>query len=120
PEIFLYGHRNLIYSILPQYPYLDDQRVGVSLHARLGHRARGSLYVEGGTDGFTASRLVAGAPDRRDDVTSFGGTLAVDLGRSASLVLTGVRSRFRSNLPGDDRTFTSLGVTVALLGKPAP
>lgn len=121
PELFLYGHRNLVYSIDPLFPYLEEQRLGLSLHVRLGHRARGSVYGEAGTDGFAASRLApAGTADRRDDVTSFGGTLSVDLGRTASLTLTGVRSRFRSNLPGDDRTFTSLGVTVALVGKPAP
>jgi hypothetical protein len=118
PELFLYGHRGLIYSVLPQYPYLDEQRVGVSVHLRFGHRTGGSLYVEGGTDGATSS--VPGVPDRKDDVSSFGGTFQVDLGHTAGIVLSGVRSRFRSNLPGGDRSFTSVGVTVALAGKPVP
>ena len=59
------------------------------------------------------------ANGRQDDVTSFGGTLQIDLGHTAGIVFTGVRSRFRSNLPGGDRTFTSLGVTVALAGRSA-
>ncbi|MEA2691255.1 MAG: hypothetical protein QOJ16_642 [Acidobacteriota bacterium] len=117
PEVFLYGHRNIVYSVLSQYPYLEEQRVGASLHFRLGHRGRGSLYLEGGKDGYTAS--VSGVPNRSDDVTSFGGTVQIDLGHTAGIVFTGVRSRFRSNLPGGDRTFTSLGVTVALAGKSA-
>lgn len=116
PELFFYGHRNLIYSIFPLYPYLDEERVGASLHFRLGHRSHGNLYAERGTDGYTAS--VAGAPNRKDDVTSFGGALQVDLGHAVSVTLSGVRSRFLSNLPGEDRSFTSLGVTVALAGSP--
>ncbi|HEV7518663.1 MAG TPA: hypothetical protein VGR07_20395 [Thermoanaerobaculia bacterium] len=118
PEVFLYGHRNLVYSILSQYAYLDAQRVGASLHAPFGHRTRGSVYVEGGSDGYTAS--VSGAPDRRDGVVAFGGNFQIEIGHSASLLLTAVRSRFNSNLPGGDRDFTSVGVTVSLAGRPTP
>jgi len=119
PELFVYGHRNLIYSIFPLYPYLDEERFGASLHFRFGHRGHGSLYAERGTDGYTANAAgTSGAPDRKDDVTSFGGSLQVDLGRGASVTLSGVRSRFLSNLPGGDRSFTSLGITAALAGNP--
>jgi hypothetical protein len=117
PEVFVYGRRDLIYSLLFAYPYLDEERVGTSLHVRLGNRARGSLYLEGGSDGYTAS--VPGAPSRSDAVLSYGGSVELDLGRSASLVLSGVKSRYNSNIPGADRSFTSLGITVTLTGKPA-
>ncbi|HTQ78593.1 MAG TPA: hypothetical protein VMM92_01260 [Thermoanaerobaculia bacterium] len=116
PELFIYGHRELIYSTFIDYPYLDDERVGAALHLRLGHRTRGSVYIEGGTDGYTP--LGAGVLPRKDDVTSYGGALQFELGHSASLRLEGVHSRYRSNLPGADRTFSSLGFTIALTGIP--
>ncbi len=116
PEIFLYGRRNPIYSVLPQYPYLDEERVGLSLHLRLGHRTRGSVYVEGGTDSYTAS--APGAADRKDDVSAYGASLQLDIGRAAALLLTAMRNRFTSNLPGGDRSFTSVGMTVTLAGLP--
>ena len=116
PEVFVYGRRNLIYSLLLAYPYLDEERLGVSLHSRLGRRARGSLYLEGGTDSYTSS--LPGTPSRSEAVLSYGGSVQLDVGRAAGLVLSGVRSRYNSNVPGGDRSFTSVGITVTLTGRP--
>lgn len=115
-EVFVYASRNLVYSLLPGYSYLDDLRHGVSLHLNLGRRTTANLFGETGNDSYTA--LAAGTPRRKDDLTSFGGALSFGLVRSAVLSLQGSRTRFTSNQPRAGRSLTTLGLTVTAAGRP--
>ncbi|MFL6261979.1 MAG: hypothetical protein ACJ76Y_19955 [Thermoanaerobaculia bacterium] len=108
----LYSSRTLDYSLSPLYSYLTDERLGAALTVGFGQRTRGRIFTERGRNDYTAFSAVA--PRRRDDVTSFGGSVIVELRRSLRLGIEGVRSRYDSNLPGASRSYTSVGATVTL------
>ncbi len=108
----LYVSRNLIYSLTTSYAYLQDDRLGVALQASFGRRSRLRGFVETGTDDYAA--FAAGSPARRDDVSSYGGTLDFNVTQELTIGFQAVHSQFRSNLPGNDRTFTTAGLTVNL------
>jgi hypothetical protein len=112
----LYSSRNLIYSLSPFYAYLVDQRLGAALILGFGERARGRLFVEGGSNDYTA--FAATTPRRREDTSSYGASLTVTLHRALTLGIEGLRSEYRSNLPGGDRSYTSVGTTISLTGFP--
>lgn len=108
----LYTSRDLVYSLSPLYPYFTDQRLGASLTVGLGQRTRGRFFVEEGRNDYTA--FSAAAPRRREDVSSYGGTLSFELRRSLRLGIEGLRSHYNANLPGESRTYTSVGATITL------
>ncbi len=110
----LYGSRNLVYSLATGYAYLQDDRLGASLNVDFGFRTRGRAFVETGRNDYTA--FAPGIPRRTDDVSSYGGAFDFSLGGSAILGLQAVRSKYGSNLPGGDRTYSSAGFTVSLFG----
>jgi hypothetical protein len=56
-------------------------------------------------------------PRRNDDLFSYGGGLLFRATETLVVTAQVTRSRFDSNLPGADRSFTSGGLTV-LLGTP--
>jgi hypothetical protein len=110
----LYSSRNLVYSLSADYAYLQDERVGIALNAGFGQRTSGRVFVEGGHEIYTA--FSPATPARREDVSSYGASLTVALHRGLTVGVQGLHSRFDSNLPGGDRTYTSVGVTVNLVG----
>jgi hypothetical protein len=109
---WVYGSRNLVYSLSPLYPYLDDRRAGLAMSASLGKRLAPRIFVESGEDRFVRSSPAA--PQRTDDLSSFGGALLFRATETLMITLQVTRSRFDSNIPGSDRSYTSGGVTVAL------
>jgi hypothetical protein len=111
-EVFVYGSRNLVYSLLPEYSYFDDFRQGASLHLQLGHGVGASVFGETGSLGYTA--FAPTTPRRRDHLNSYGGTLTWQLLRSAAVGLQGSHTRIGSNISGAGRTVTTLGLTVNL------
>jgi hypothetical protein len=112
----LYSSRNLVYSLSPLYSYLVDERLGAALTVGFGQRTHGRVFVEGGRNDYTA--FSAAAPRRREDVSSFGGSLNIELRRSLRLGIEGVRSRYDANLSGESRSYTSVGATVTLTDLP--
>lgn len=111
-ELFGYLNRNLVYSVVPGYSYFDDIRHGGSLHVKLGHRSRVSVFGETGSLGYT---VISGeAPERRDDLVAWGGALAFDVTRGAVVALTGSSTRFTSDFPGAGRSINTLGITFTL------
>ncbi|HSF38526.1 MAG TPA: hypothetical protein VLT87_01960 [Thermoanaerobaculia bacterium] len=110
----VYGNRDLLYSLSPGYAYLSDERVGVAVLLEVIRQAQLRVFAETGTYDYTAFSPAA-AP-RREDVDSFGGQVTVNVWRSVNLEISAVRSEFDSNLPGADRSYTSVGTTVSLLG----
>jgi hypothetical protein len=111
-ELWVYGNRGLIYSFQAAYPYLDDRRIGTAVRVGAGERLSMRFYVEAGTDDYTP--LVPGTPDRSDDVRSYGGQMRLLLTDQITLNLQVTRSRFDSNLPINNRSFSSGGVSVTL------
>jgi hypothetical protein len=111
-ELFVYLNRNLAYALEPDYSYFDDLRHGASLHVKLGRRTRASVFGETGRLGYTA--VVPGAPQRTDDLLSYGGALSMDLTKGAVISLIGSSTRFTSDLPGEARSLNTLGITITL------
>ncbi|HEX9940391.1 MAG TPA: hypothetical protein VGG03_00120 [Thermoanaerobaculia bacterium] len=110
----VYTSRNLVYALSPAYAYLDDERLGTSTTVGLGRRLQTRLFVEGGSDDYTA--FAPAAPGRRDDLFSYGASLTLEIGPGLAFGVQAVRSEFDSNLPGGDRSYTAVGTTVNLLG----
>jgi hypothetical protein len=114
-ETWVYGQRGLAYTLLPQYAYLDDERLGVALRLKMGWRTAARIFAEGGSGDYTVQ--VPGTPERQDDYRSYGGSLQLELGHTGTLILQAVRIEFDSNLPIYDRTYNSVGLTVTLAGR---
>jgi hypothetical protein len=98
----LYGRRNLVYAIDPQWAYFEDTGFGVGLRASLGSSAGVRLFVEQGTNDYIA---FGGALDRRDEYRARGGELRIRLGRF-SLLVGATRTRYDSDAPQFDRDVT--------------
>lgn len=113
-QAWIYGNRDILYSLSPGYAYLTDERLGVALSVRLGRRTQVRSFAEAGTDDYTA--FSPAEPRRSDDVVSFGGGFSISLWGPVALEVQAVRSEFDSNLPGGDRTYTAAGTTINLLG----
>jgi hypothetical protein len=109
-EIWTYGSRNLVYSLSPIYPYLDDRRLGLSAALSAGRRLTYRIFAEIGTNAYTS--FSPATPDRRDTVRSFGGSLRFQASARITVSAQAARSRFDSNLPGNSRSFTSGGLSV--------
>lgn len=111
---WLYGSRDLIYSLESEYPYIDDQRIGLSVGREFGRRLFGRVYVEAGTEDYVA--FLPTAPDRQDDLTAYGGSLSFSFTDVLSLTFHATRVALDSDIPGVDRSFTSGGLTFSLRG----
>lgn len=110
-DLILYGSRNLVYSLIPDYSYLTDDRLGTALAIKVGWRTSARLYFETGTSDYTA--FTSTTPRRQDDLVSYGASAQMNLGRSGILALRAGRTRLESNLPGLDRTATVVSAAVS-------
>lgn len=113
-EVWLYGNREILYSLSPSYPYLQDQRTGLALVTEIGERVNFRIYAEIGDNQFTAS--TPAVPERTDDLKAYGGFLRFKLTEALSLSFNATRLELDSNLPGSDRSSTSGGLSLALRG----
>jgi len=113
-QVWLYANRDLIYSLSPDYPYLQDERVGLALGSELGTRFFFRAFAETGDDEYTA--FLPTAPERTDDLRAFGGSLRFVITETLSLSVQATRLALDSNRPGTDRTYTSGGLTLSLRG----
>jgi hypothetical protein len=108
----VYANRNLVYSLAEGSSYFVDERVGTAVNAGFGQHATGRVFVEGGHEQYTG--FASGPPQPRVSVLSYGAGLTFGLRQGLTLGLQGLRSQFDSSLPGGDRTYTSVGLTVNL------
>lgn len=113
-EAWIYANRELLYSLSSAYPYLQDQRVGLALGSGLGGRVRARIFVETGDNEYTA--LLPETPERLEDLTAYGGSLHFGLTDHLSLSFQATRLEIDSNLSGNDRSYTSGGLTLSLRG----
>ncbi|HSF44022.1 MAG TPA: hypothetical protein VLT87_29815 [Thermoanaerobaculia bacterium] len=111
---WLYGNRNLIYSVLGGYAYFEDERVGAALALRLGRRSQARVFAETGTNDYTA--FSPATPALSEDVFSYGGGIGLTLPGSILFEIQALRSEFDANLPGADRSYTTVGTTVSFFG----
>lgn len=112
----LYTNRTLVYSLSPVYSYFTDQRLGAALTVGFGQRTRWRVFVEGGRNDYTP--FSPATPRRREDVSSYGGSLTFQLRPSLRLGIEGLRSHYDANLPGQSRTYSSIGATITLAELP--
>jgi hypothetical protein len=113
-EAWLYANRDVLYSLSPGYPYLQDQRVGLSFGTGLGQRVILRIFGEIGDDEYTA--FLPTVPERRDDLTAYGGSMRFVLTDLLGLTVQATRLELDSNLPGGDRSYTSGGMALTLRG----
>lgn len=112
----IYFSRGLVYTLSSDYAYTEDERAGASLTISLGERSQARVFAETGTQDYTTFSLLA--PSREDDVASYGASFTFGLTRNLFLSVRATRSRFDSNLSELDRTYTSAGATINILGLP--
>lgn len=113
-DFWVYASRNLVYSLDPGFAYLTDERVGTALSSRLGGRTTGRIFVETGAEDYTA--FDPAAPERRDDLLSWGGVATIRIRRAVTLTVQAVRTRYESDVPGNDRSYTYIGTRLNLFG----
>jgi hypothetical protein len=113
-DLWFYANRNLVYSLDPGNAYMEDERVGTALSSRLGSRTVGRIYVETGNESYTA--FDSTLPRRQDDLLSFGGAATFRIRRSVTFTVQAVRTRFESDIPGNDRSYTYVGTRLNLFG----
>ena len=113
-EAWLYASRELLYSLSADYPYLLDQRTGLSLGMGVGERINFRVFAETGDNEYTA--FSPATPARTDDLTAYGGSLRFSLTELLALTFQVTRLELDSNLPGLDRSFTSGGLNLSLRG----
>ncbi|HYU35365.1 MAG TPA: hypothetical protein VEW48_24700 [Thermoanaerobaculia bacterium] len=113
-QVWLYANRELLYSVSPDYPYLQDERVGLALGSELGRRVVSRVFVETGDDKYTA--FSPAAPERSDDLTAYGGSLRFTITETLALSLQATRLELASNQSGFNRSYTSGSLTFSLRG----
>jgi len=106
----VYTRRTLAFSIVEGYSHYESDVVGIEIEATPGRRTAFRVFGETGTNDYTSTS--APVPPRSDDVVSYGGSLRIQLWRSLALELSGTRSDFDSNLPGEDRSLTVIGAGI--------
>lgn len=113
----VYGGQSLVYALQPGASYYRSQRLGVDLGYQLGWRTDLKVYYENGSDDYVG---VPGVDLRRvDDVTSYGGNFQWKVFETSTFVFGVDRSNYDSNLPGRDRDFVTMRLTLNLGGPPS-
>lgn len=101
-DLQLYGYRSLVYSLADDYGYLTGQRFGATVRMPIGHRIGFRLFAETGDNDYAPGDPAI--PDRTDDVTSYGASLSLELGRYLNFNVSAYETEYDSNLPGFDRS----------------
>lgn len=112
-DFFLYGRRQLGFSVRAETSNYVSERTGV----RLGFNLRGAtLGVAGevGADGYES--LVSGTRDRTDDVTALAATLQLRIRTALTLRLGLTHTDYDSNIDGFDRNVTAWTTSIQLTG----
>lgn len=100
-----YGAQHVLYTLAAGSSHAIERRLGASLGLPLGWRTNVRAFAEAGTSDFEGT---GDAGRRSDELRTFGADFSLELYRSLSLILGFARTEHSSNLPGFDRTTTSL------------
>jgi len=96
-----YAQRDLAYTLDVSSSYALDERIGASLSLSLGRRTSLTGFFETGEQEFRTG--ADEATGRLDDLTAWGATAGLDLGRGLRLYAGYRTVEYDSNLPGADR-----------------
>jgi hypothetical protein len=115
PRVDVSGHRRVTYSLTDASPYFFETRNGAGVTIPVGTRFGIRALGEVGTNDYP---VVAGqtTPKRQDDVTMFGGGIAVRLYRRTYLSIVASETRYDSNL-AFDRTIFRVSTLISLRGQ---
>jgi hypothetical protein len=117
-EYQLYGRRNLVYTISPRAAYFVDERFGVGVTAPLSWRIRARAFGEWGDNSYVMTDPSAEA--QVDDVTAYGGSVGIQLGRGMELVVGVSKVSYDSNFPGSNRSIFRLTTSISMGGGGSP
>lgn len=109
-----YGSRGIVYTLAAGYSYLEDDRVGASLGIEVSSRTTARAFVEVGRNDYRVA--IPGTPERRDDLLAYGASIGLKTGRSSSVGLRFSRLETNSDLPGLDRSVTTIGAGITFSG----
>lgn len=117
-ELQAFGWRRPLSSLFLDNPYFFETRNGAAVNLELGGRLglRGSVSV--GANSYPTDVLVGGVSVRRvDDVTSVAGGVSFQLYRTTKLLIGLASDRYRSNVPGAERSIVRLGTGISFEGE---
>ncbi len=110
----VYGSRGIVYTLAQGYSYLQDDRVGTALDIEVSSRTSARLFVEAGRADYRVA--TPGTPERQDDLLAYGASLTLETGRASSVGLRFSRLDIQSDLPGFDRSVTTIGAGITFRG----
>lgn len=110
----VYGGRYILYSLSEEQSHLEDERMGLGLGIELSPRASLELWGEEGE--LRYNTLPGALPVPNEDISAWGGSLAVQVSDRSQLSLRGGHVEFDSPLPGADRewNFFMTGFSITL------
>ena len=112
----VYYRRELTYALLEDYSHFLQERYGFVLTVEVGRSAQLGGFLESGLDDYVA--IGALAPQREDDVESWGLTFATEIGERLEFDLLYADRDYESTLPVFDRSVTQIrvGLTLSVFG----
>jgi hypothetical protein len=115
-DLQAFAGRNLNYGV--SSPYYVSNRYGGGVVIRTGWRVSMRGFGSLGTDSYSTPVVVPeeGLVDRRDDVKEYGGSLDFLFTSRIQARFAGTKSRYNSNVPGNDRSFFRWSVSLLLGG----
>ncbi len=109
-QFLAYGRRSLVYSVSNVNSYFLSDRQGLRVDLGI-RRANLSFSTETGEDEFAS--FGSQSSPRVDDVTAFGGSIYLPLGRKFGISLIGSRTEYDSSQIGAERENSSFGLTLS-------
>ncbi len=106
-----YGGRFLAFTYADASPYFLDRRTGIAVERRFGYRSSGNVFYELGSQDFASGAGVA--EGRREELTTVGAMLTVQLHRSLTLAAGASRSEYEPR-PGAELGRSLTRVQLAL------
>lgn len=106
-----YGNRGVAYSVTAVNPYYFETRNGVGLTVPVGWRLALRAFGEGGTNAYP---IPFQAIKRTDNVRAWGSGFALRLFHNLTLIAIASDTRYKSNLPGQDRSVFRLATSIGL------
>ena len=107
-----YATRGLTYSLEEQYSHFTADRFGFAVTSKVGKSSAVNLFAETGAHEYQAAQLIA--LPREDDFTAYGTSLQFQLKETLRLTIGVVRTETDSNLPGLDRSLTTIQTSIEL------
>jgi hypothetical protein len=115
-ELQGFGERSVVPSLSEASPWFIESRNGVGLQWMLGGRTALRARGERGNNRYTEGGPGSALEARTDDVTAYGGGLAIRLFRELTLNVDATRTEYDSNLDGYDRSVIRITTGISFSG----